>query len=127
MGLPGGNVTINGQAFTGTLALVVTGSLTLSGHGATLAPDFAASAALTADDAFVRLAPSGDAFAGYDGAIAIAEQSATLDLVTLDGTYARSLAVAANPAQSQITPFETANFQATSTCSSYFRSSSCNA
>ncbi|MBN2005216.1 MAG: hypothetical protein JXA21_17795 [Anaerolineae bacterium] len=66
---------------------------------------------MTADNAFVRIAPSGDAFAGYRGAIAIAEQSAALDLVTLDGAYARSLAVAASPAQSQITPFETASFQ----------------
>ncbi len=111
VGLAGADVLVNGQAFTGTLALVVAGPLTLSGRGATLAPDFAASAALTADDAFVRLAPSGDAFGGYNGAIAIAEQSAALDLATLDGTYARSLAVAANPAQSQITPFEPTSFQ----------------
>ena len=112
VGLQGASVTVNGQAFTGALTLVVSDTLTLHGAGHTVAPNFAAQVALTAQDAFVHLAAA-DAYDGYSGNLSISEHSAALDSVTLSGTYARRLAVAAVPAQSQVTPFETATFQAT--------------
>ena len=112
VGLQGASVTVNGQAFTGPLTLVVSDTLTLHGAGYTVAPNFAAQVALTAQDAFVHLAAA-DAYDGYSGSLSISEHSAALDSVTLSGTYARRLAVAAVPAQSQVTPFETATFQAT--------------
>ncbi len=112
VGLQGATVIVDGQAFTGTLTLVVSDTLTLHGAGHTIAPNFVARVALTAQDAFVHLAAA-DAYDGYSGNLSISEHSAALDSVTFSGTYARSLAVAAVPAQSQVTPFETATFQAT--------------
>ncbi|MCP3957175.1 MAG: hypothetical protein GY719_04925, partial [bacterium] len=115
VGLQGAVVTVNGQTFTGDLILVTTDTVSLAGYGRTLTPSFADRVLIEAEAANLRISgPAGQrvGYSGYTGPITITEHTDELDRIELNGALARDLFLALAPAESSITPVETASFQA---------------
>ncbi len=124
VGLQGAIVSVDGQEYTGTLVLVTTDTLALQGQGHTLTPNFSDRATVQVSDSAVHIGSAsllagslpygvadGFALSGYTGTLTITEHTPDLNLVELEGTFARDLALTLNPPTSSITPLEVSVFQ----------------
>ncbi|MBN1890186.1 MAG: VCBS repeat-containing protein, partial [Thermoflexales bacterium] len=115
IGLRDAVVTVDGQDYTGTLVLVTQDPTTLRGLGHTLAPNLASTVTLALTDTLVHLSPgqlvsgalppasdaaNGLILSGFSGLVRIAERDADTDLVSLEGDFARSLALSLAPSRS---------------------------
>ncbi len=106
-------LTLNGQALAAGTYTIIANSATLSGSGATTAPNFSGTATVTATSAALNLGPStgnvtlggsaiplssGAAFAGYSGSLGLVANGDGTETATLSGTASKVLAISGSPA-----------------------------
>jgi PKD repeat protein/uncharacterized membrane protein len=129
IGLRDAIVTVNGQEYTGTLVLVTSDPVTLTGSGHTLTPNFTQHVVIQAQDTQLLVGPSigastanvgstpldtahGFALSGYTGPITITEETADTDRIELNGPVARDLTLAVDPTTSQVIAGQPTTFTA---------------